>query len=260
VASALAQTYPNIEIIIVDDHSTDGLTKTVLQELCGSGIRSLLTPEGKKGLPAARNAGIAVASGTYILPLDAEDVIDPTYVEKAAAILDAKPEVGICYCKARLFGLKRGPWNLPPYSWEEMLVRNTIFATALFRKADWERVGGYDESLVRGLEDYAFWLRVIALGRDVVRLEEELFNYRIKPNSLLASMASAEQSWLAADDVFRSCEPIFRDNAHILFSRLQRMKKEQGTLSCLLWWKLLQPVFSLEWAVRQFIKKVIGRA
>jgi hypothetical protein len=73
-------------------------------------------------------------------------------------------------------------------------------------------------------------------------------------------MASEEQSRLAADDVFRSCEPIFCDNARLLFSQLQRMKKEQGKRDCLLSWKLLRPVFSLEWTVRQFIKKAIGRA
>lgn len=260
LASAKAQTYPDIEIIIVDDHSTDTATKELLARLSSEGNRVMRTAPGKKGLPAARNTGIAAASGEYILPLDSDDKLHPEYAAKAVAVLDARPDVGICYCKARLFGLKHGPWRLPPYSWEAMLTGNMIFATAVFRKADWERVQGYDESLVHGFEDHAFWLHVLALGRGAVRLEEELFSYRIKPHSMIAAMAAEERSMLAAEDVFRSCEHIFRDNAHILFFYIQRMKKEQGERSCLVSWKLMQPLFRLEWRIRQRIKRYFGRA
>lgn len=259
VASAQAQTHPDVEIIVVDDHSTEPLTHAAYKQLREQGVTVLPTPQGKKGLPAARNAGIAAAAGDYILPLDADDKIAPSYVEKGVAVLEKQAEVGICYCRARLFGLKRNPWKLPPYSWEAMLSGNMIFATALFRKADWRQVGGYDESLVHGLEDYAFWLRIIALGRDVVQIEEELFNYRIKTNSLLASIAAEEEGILAARDVFQSCEPIFRDNVRTLFFTIHKMKKEQNALSSLVSWRLMQPLFRLEWMLRQRIKKAIGR-
>lgn len=260
LSSANSQTYTNIEIIVVDDHSTDSNTIHILSEIKKEGFRVLETPHGKKGLPAARNAGIAEASGMYILPLDADDKIDPTYVAKCVKILSNRPDVGICYCKARMFGLKHGHWTLPPYTWETMLIRNVIFASALFKKADWEQIHGYDESLVRGSEDYAFWLHILALGREVVQIEEELFSYRIKPNSLLSLMASEKQNKLIADDVFRSCEQIFRDNTYTLYSSLQRMQKEQSKLSCLLSWKLIQPIFQIEWTVRQLVKKFLGRS
>lgn len=84
VSSALSQTYPHIEIIIVDDYSTDPYTQTILSQLAQEGITVIKTQSGKKGLPAARNTGIAQASGVYILPLDADDKIDASYAEKAA--------------------------------------------------------------------------------------------------------------------------------------------------------------------------------
>jgi glycosyltransferase involved in cell wall biosynthesis len=141
VKSAQAQAYPNVKIIVVDDHSMDQATLGVFEILQGRGMIVLKTRDGAKGLPAARNSGIAEASGKYILPLDSDDRIDPAYVEKAVAVLEAQPDAGICYCRARFFGLKQGEWNLPPYSWERLLSKNVIFAMAMFRKTDWERVG-----------------------------------------------------------------------------------------------------------------------
>lgn len=260
LASARAQTYPDIEIIVVDDYSTDAETRELLARLSSEGSRIMQTAPGKKGLPAARNTGIAAASGEYILPLDSDDKIHPEYAAKAIAVLDARPEVGICYCKARLFGLKRGPWKLPPYSWEEMLAGNMIFATALFRKKDWETLGGYGESLLAGLEDYAFWLRLIALGREVVRIDEEMFHYRIKPGSMLASISSKKQEMKVLEDVYRSCEPVLRDNALLLFQHVHRLQREKGEITCLVSWKVLRHVFALEWALRQFVKRFLGRA
>ena len=260
VASAKAQTYPNTEIIIVDDHSTDPATCDLLQKISTQGVRVLSTPENKKGLPAARNTGIAAATGKYILPLDADDIIAPTYMEKGVAVLENRPEVGICYCKARLFGLKRGSWNLPQYSWKELLKGNMIFATALFRKTDWELAGEYDESLTHGFEDYAFWLHLITLGRGVVRLEEELFSYRIKPSSMIAAMATNNHVELALEEVHRSCEPILSKNSLLLFKHVHRLQQEKGELTCLVSWKLLRHVFALEWRLRQIVKRIIGRA
>lgn len=260
VASAQAQTYPHIEILVVDDHSTEPATKAAFAAIRERGIPVLTTPDGKKGLPAARNTAIAAAKGKYILPLDADDKIAPTYVEKCVATLESKPHIGICYCQAKRFGLKKGAWPLPPYSWAEMLTGNVIFATAMFRKADWQRVDGYDETMVRGFEDYSFWLNLINLGYGVEQLNEKLFYYRIKPKSLVASMNGNDNYEHALMDVFKSCEPIFKQHTVELFFATHKLKRERESFSCLLSWKLLSPVFRLEWFVRQIIKRIVGRA
>lgn len=260
VASALAQTYAHIELIVVDDHSTDLVTKAALAAARERGIRVLTTPEGKKGVPAARNTGIAAATGKYILPLDADDKIAPTYVEKALKILEINPNIGICYCNARLFGLKNSSWRLPPYSWTEMLTGNIIFATALFRKSDWQRIGGYDESLVLGFEDYAFWLHLLNFGYRVECIEEELFYYRIKSGSLVASICKKNSYDHALIDLFHSCEPIFTRHTEELFLAVHKLKREKSSFTCLFSWKILSPVFRLEWFLRQKVKRLLGRA
>ncbi len=260
IAAAQSQTYSATEILVVDDHSTDSHTLAVYDDLRRQGIQVLQTPPGKRGPAAARNAGIAAAKGSYILPLDADDSIDATYIAKAVAILEGNPSIGICYCRAKFFGLKSGRWNLPPYTFENLLCGNIIFASALFRKADWVKVGGYDESLTLGLEDYAFWLRLTAAGTGVHRLEEELFSYRIKGKSRTAQMVAQNGHTQALDMVYASCADIFARHADILLRKISRLQCAEAQRTCLYSWRLISPLFRLEWFVRQIIKRIVGRA
>ncbi len=181
VASVRAQTYPDIELVIVDDGSDDPNTLSVLEQMEDEGVRLLHTNRFRPA--GARNAGIDAACGEYILPLDADDWIEPTYIEKAVEILDSSEKVGVVYCHADLFGEQTGPWELPDYSLDKMLLDNIVFVTALFRKEDWCKVGGYRTTMVHGMEDYDFWLAILELGREIRQLPETLFHYRIKPVS-----------------------------------------------------------------------------
>ncbi|MCI5167028.1 MAG: glycosyltransferase family 2 protein, partial [Candidatus Electrothrix sp. GM3_4] len=99
IHSVLAQTWQYFEIIVVNDGSTDPFTVNHLQQLNFPKTRVLHTEN--QGLSSARNNGIREAQGEYILPLDADDRIGPTYLEQAIRLLDADPELGIVYCKAR---------------------------------------------------------------------------------------------------------------------------------------------------------------
>lgn len=182
IASVRAQTYPDIELIIIDDGSTDPQTLEILE-------RIKLEPKLKiihtnRARPAgARNAGISEATGKYILPLDSDDTIDPSYVEKAVNILDSNPQIGVVYCYADLFGERSGRWDLPNYSIDKMLLDNIVFVTAMFYKEDWEEVGGFNTSMKHGMEDYEFWLSLLEIGREIYQIPEVLFHYRIKPTS-----------------------------------------------------------------------------
>lgn len=186
IASVLASSLDDYEIVVVDDGSTDGETCRILDHLDYPRTRLLRTANG--GLAAARNNGIAEARGRYILPLDADDRIAPTYLEKGAAILDERPAVGIVYSRGELFGARSGPIEAPSYSLGRMLFSNLIFSCALFRRADWEACGGYDPGMVHGCEDWDFWLSLITMGRQVVRLPEVLFYYRIREDSMNRAM------------------------------------------------------------------------
>ncbi len=182
IKSIRAQTYKNWEMIIVDDGSDDVDTVEILEKLeCETDIRIIRTNRLRPA--GARNAGISVATGEFILPVDADDLIEPTYMECAVEKMISNPKLGIVYCHADLFGEKNGPWELPDYSFDKMLLDNVIFVTALFRRSDWEKVGGFRTSMKHGMEDYDFWLSILELDREVYQFPQVLFHYRIKPSS-----------------------------------------------------------------------------
>lgn len=187
VDSVRAQTFGEWELVIVDDGSTDPATHQALAACAAN--QALVIRTENRGLPAARNTGIAAACGQYVLPLDADDRIAPAFLEKAVAVLDRQPEVGIVYSQAEFFGAQSGPWNLPDFSLPEMLLHNLVFASAVFRKADWQQVGGYKPSMKYGWEDWEFWLSLLELGRQVYRIPEPLFFYRRRRDSMIAALA-----------------------------------------------------------------------
>lgn len=191
VESALAQTFRDFEIIIVNDGSTDPETNDILKSRQWPQTRVLHTTN--QGLSMARNNGIREAVGDYILPLDADDRIGPRYLEQAAAVLDREPSTGIVYCLADCFGAQQGRWAIPPFSLRGMLFTNLIFCSALFRRDDWVRVGGYNANMKSGWEDWDFWLSLLDLGREVRQLPEVHFYYRVKEISMVKAMDHQKQ-------------------------------------------------------------------
>ncbi len=185
LGSVLNQTYQNLEVIIVNDGSDDQHTTAILDQIDIENVQVLHTDN--QGLAAARNNGIQVACGQIILPLDSDDLIAPDYIERAVVILDKNEEIGIVYCRAQLFGSVETEWLLPKYSLNKILLDNVIFCSALFRRSDWEAVGGYDPGMIYGWEDYDFWLSLIERGHEVYQIPKILFSYRVSSDSMVRS-------------------------------------------------------------------------
>lgn len=183
VDSVLNQTYQDLEIIVVNDGSVDEQTKQLLSNYERPKTKVIHTTN--QGLATSRNNGIRIATGEFILPLDADDKIGRQYVEEAVALFDKDPDLGIVYCMAEYFGAKKGIWALPPYSLEGLLLENMIFNAALFRKKDWEAVNGYNPNMKYCYEDWDFWLSLVELGRKVYRIPKVLFYYRITHASMI---------------------------------------------------------------------------
>jgi len=194
VDSVLAQTFQDFEILVVDDGSTDRETVAILKGSAWPKARVIRTEN--QGLSAARNTGVREAQGAYILPLDADDKIGKGYLEDAVRILDRHPEIGIVYCEASYFGVKGGRWDLPEYSLDKILNHNVIFCTALFRKADWEAVGGYNVNMVYGWEDWDFWLSLIHRGLKVYRIPKVHFYYRLREVSMVHTMDEEQRFFM----------------------------------------------------------------
>ncbi len=183
VESVLVQTYTNTEIIIVDDGSSDPHTIRILDRLADEKPLRLIR-KGNKGLPAARNTGIEASEGDYILPLDADDYFEPAFIERVLPVLLSDPEVRAVSSWARKFGVYEGIIELKGGTLRDFVTDSRVMPASLFRKADWQAVGGFDESMVLGYEDWEFWIRMLKNGGRIHVIPEPLFNYRNKPGSL----------------------------------------------------------------------------
>ncbi len=180
--SVLKQTYSNWECIVVDNGSTDN-TAEVIKAFVLKDKRIQYHFTQQKGVSFARNMAVQLSKGGFILPLDADDKIAPDYIDKAVRILSENKKIKVVYCEAELFGASSGKWSLPVFSLRALLIENSIFSTALFRKHDFEGAGGYNEEMKEGFEDWDFWIRMLKTGGEVYRIPEVLFFYRIKANS-----------------------------------------------------------------------------
>lgn len=187
VHSVLAQTYPDWELVVVDDGSTDD-TAAVARSLIADhpGRRIRLLRQANAGVSAARNAGIAATAGRYVLPLDADDVIAPTMLERTVAVLDRRPEIAIVSTDVSVFtddGLPAQALQLPAYDKDLLLRRLIMFYCSLYRREVWRTVGGYAEDMRTG-EDWDFWIACAERGFTAHHLHEALFGARNKDDGL----------------------------------------------------------------------------
>ena len=184
--SVLDQTYPNWECIIVNDGSPDN-TEEVAKKWLAKDSRFRYFYKENGGLSSARNFGIKKAEGEWILPLDSDDYISNDYLDLAKNHF-ADQDLKVIYCEAQKFGVLNEKWKLKEFSLFNLAVENLIFCSAFFRKEDWEKVGGYDENLLHGLEDWDFWISLLKNDGKVLKLNETCFFYQIKENSMLKEL------------------------------------------------------------------------
>jgi glycosyltransferase involved in cell wall biosynthesis len=194
VNSALAQTYENLEVLVVDDCDPDDLAQALLNEVADTRLR-IIQHETNQGAAAARNSGINQATGDLILPLDSDDLLNREYLEKTLPFFDDDTAGGV-YTGVQLFGLEE---RIISEDWDVLnILKGLVAAQAclLFRKAIWKQLGGYDTKLVIG-EDSDFYLRALLAGFRFVRIAEPLYHYRRHDTStclLAPGVCDAEQA------------------------------------------------------------------
>ena len=190
--SVLAQTYTYWECIIVDDGSQD-YTKEVAKSYCVKDSRIKYVYQENSGVSVARNNGIAHSRGEYILPLDGDDKIAPKFLELTLQEIEKDRDIRVVYTDVKYFGSRNDVYRLPDFSIEQLLGMNVMCITALFRKEDFEKAGGFNTNMKEGLEDWDFWVSMFQDGKGTaVKIPEVLFYYRRKPISRNTSASKAK--------------------------------------------------------------------
>lgn len=182
--SVLVQTYQEWECIIVDDGSPDN-TEEIAKKWLEKDSRFKYLYKENGGLSNARNSGIDIANGEFILPLDADDQIGNDYLELAIDEFQKDASLKVVYCKAEKFGEESGVWDLKPFSVKDLALQNMIFCSSVFKKEDWTKVSGYDANMIYGLEDWEFWIAILKKGGGVKQLDKIGFYYRMKHDSMI---------------------------------------------------------------------------
>lgn len=189
------QTFPWFEWIIIDDGSTEQKSIDLLERLGKTDVRIKVYHKKNGGPVSARNYGIKKATTEYILPLDCDDLIEPTYVEYCWWMLQKNPQAAWAYVSSCGFGTEEYLWQRP-YDPQTMKQENILVATALIRKSAIEKVNYYQEDVAEKFhEDWHLWLKLIANGEYPVQsINEILFWYRRSDHGRLSTVIGDKES------------------------------------------------------------------
>ena len=177
----MASTYRPIEVIVVNDGSTDDSLR-VAQAFASEHKEVKVISQPNSGASVARNNAIRVSHGKYILPVDADNRIHPLYIAEAEAVLETRQEVRVVSCRAEFFGDRTGEWIVPPFSKQTLARKNMIDTCAMYRRCDWDKTPGYMTTCT-AREDWDMWLSLFELGGEFVRLPDIRLYYRVRKGS-----------------------------------------------------------------------------
>lgn len=210
--SVARQTWSNLEIIAVDDQSTDG-TRDVLAAYATRERRLRLVHKQNGGCASARNAGIEVANGSFIAVIDADDLWAPTYLEKHLARFAADAQLGVSFTPVRFISFEgqfTGEVTRPKLDGigpQDLLEGNPAgCAMIIARRAVFDEVGVYNAQLRRA-EDQEWLFRVTLSRWKVAGINEPLADYRNSPGGLSADLEAQRKAYLELLEHVRKLAP-----------------------------------------------------
>lgn len=195
--SLLAQTLTEWECIVIDDGAPDDVASAVAPYLADPRIRFL--PTGNHGVSAARNTAIAATTAPLVALLDGDDLFRPQYLARTVPLMEARPEIALATCNARIFGAvprerrcvdaKQGSGDGIHGSLSDVLDRSfNVHIGSTFRRRDFDAVGRFDTTMAQA-EDFDLWVRLMIPGGAAYYFDEVLGDYRIRANSASANAA-----------------------------------------------------------------------
>ena len=195
VASVIAQTYENWEIIIVNDGSTDNTTEVAQQLISAYFNQNIRLIEKKNGGPAsARNAGIRVSNGEYILPLDADDKLSSIAIQHLINVASNQDEPSVVFGSYQMFGVENKLIISTDLFSEDNLKRfDMLHNSSLYSKKVWDLIKGYKEdSALIGYEDWEFWISCLKHKISFYGLREVVIYYRTRNFETTGTKAFAQ--------------------------------------------------------------------
>lgn len=197
-ACVMGQSLQDFEWVIVNDRSTDADALAILDQYRPGGERNpgadprirIIDHSSNHGLSAARNTGFRAARAPRVFQLDSDDLIEPTTLEKCALFLDANPDFAFVKGFSVGFEGQQYLWDKGFHDRERFLSQNLVTATAMIRREVHARVGGFDETIRGGMEDWEFWLRAASMGCWGATIPEFLDWYRRRPPQVFDAWAN----------------------------------------------------------------------
>ena len=190
--SVYRQTLQDYEIILIEGGSTELTTVECVRAVAHPKVRKIFQPRPTK-VGDNRLKGIMEARGKYLVFLDADDMLEPTYLEKAVLALELMG-FDIAYPSVRFFEREQKVWETAEqFTLENLANRNTIATVAVFRHETWRRLDiGYGTHVRTAIEDWDFWLRFAERGARGYKIREPLMLYRVHGNSWTDATRSGE--------------------------------------------------------------------
>jgi glycosyltransferase involved in cell wall biosynthesis len=233
IDSALRQTFTDIEVLVVDDGSTDD-TAVIVERMAARDARVRLLRQPNGGVSVARNAALRVARGDFFALLDSDDLWAPEFLAEQLAIMAARPEVDIVTGNAWVLGGTNDGRLARPYPEPRpdpdlaSIIGDewSVFIMSVIRRRVYTTIGSFDESM-RSNEDYDFWLRAAVAGFTFARNDRPLGHYRNRTGSLSASEVRMLGGILKVYDKLR---PMIADRSHEMSILEKQITRFQGEL------------------------------
>ena len=194
INSVIRQTWERIEIIIVNDGSTDRFTIEKL-DFFSTVPKIIVHSQGNKGLSSARNLGISISNGEYILPLDSDDWLDNNAIELMLNAYNQNNLNSIIFSDIKFEGKRHGVKKTfcNPF---EQLFSNQLPYCMLFPKSVFNEIPKYDESLLFGLEDWDLNIRLMINKYNFVKINKSIFHYWVDTKGMFQSVTSKKFGYI----------------------------------------------------------------
>lgn len=185
-----AQTYPYWECVIVNDASPDH-TAVVAETAAASDVRiRVIHKSENQGLSAARNTGILAGTGDFIVPLDADDKLAPSFLEECIQVFDESPKIKVVYSNVQCFGIRNDYVERPDFNMTALMHQNIFQPVTMFKRADYLSTDGY-RPIPYGYEDWDFWIQMLNENDEAFKISKPLVFLRVKEHSMVTEISQS---------------------------------------------------------------------